>query len=193
MKNVGLYFGTFNPIHNGHIALGNFFIKNTDIDEVRFIVSPQNPFKENLRLLAEHHRLKMVQQALKKFPNLTSSDVEFTLSKPSYTVDTLEYLVNNETNVSFVLMMGEDNLVKFDKWKEYKSILKLVDLYVYPRIHRNEIPESLLKHPKINLVSAPQLDYVAQDLRKIIQNGGSIKSSVPESTFKYLKKNNFYK
>ena len=193
MKKVGLYFGTFNPIHNGHLALGNYFIKNTDIDEVRFIVSPQNPFKENLRLLSERHRLKMVQQALKNFPNLTSSEVEFTLSKPSYTIDTLEYLINNETDVSFVLIMGEDNLVNFDKWKEYKSILKLVDLYVYPRIHRNEISESLLKHPKINLVPAPQLDYVAQDLRKIIQNGGSIKSSVPESTLKYLKKNNFYK
>jgi len=193
VKKIGLYFGTFDPIHNGHLALGNYFIENTDLDEVRFIVSPLNPFKIELNLLAENHRLEMVRQALEDFPNFTCSDVEFTLSKPSYTINTLEYLIKNESEISFILLMGEDNLVYFDKWKKYKSILKLVNIYVYPRDHENKISKSLLSHPKINLVPATQLNFASQDIRRILQKGGSIKSYVPRSTLEYLKKNNFYK
>ena len=118
MKKIGLYFGSFNPIHNGHIAIGNYFIENTDLYEIMFIVSPQNPFKENDELLGQQHRLNMVQQALIAFPKLICSDIEFTLPKPNYTIETINHLINSQSKVSFSLIIGEDNLVNFNKWKE---------------------------------------------------------------------------
>lgn len=193
MKKVGLYFGTFNPIHNGHLALGNYFIEHTDLDEVRFIVSPQNPFKSDHELLKENYRLEMVRKALENIPNLTCSNIEFDLPKPNYTIETIHYLIKKESHISFTLLMGEDNLVYFDQWKEYKTILTLVDLYVYPRKHENKIPERLLMLPNISLVTAPELDFAAKNIRKIIQDGGSIQSSVHPSTLMYLEENSFYK
>lgn len=192
MKKVGLYFGTFNPIHNGHIALGNYFIKYTDLDEIQFVVSPQNPFKKDQEILAEQHRLEMVRLALEKIPHFNYSDVEFSLPKPSYTIDTLKQLKKKGPEVSFVVLMGEDNLAYFDQWKEYKSILELVDLYVYPREHQNTIPKSLLNHPKIQLVPAPKLDFASQNIRKILHEGGAIKSMIPASIVDYLEENKFY-
>jgi nicotinate-nucleotide adenylyltransferase len=192
VKKVGLYFGTFNPIHNGHIALGNYFIEYTDLDEVWFIVSPQNPFKLDQELLAENHRLEMVRLALENHPNLSYSDIEFDLPKPSYTIKTLRFLIKKEAAITFALLMGEDNLVYFDQWKEFESILKLVDLYVYPRKHQNEIPESLLKHPKIELVPAPKLDFASRDIRKILSRGGEAKSLIPAQIVTYLEENKFY-
>ena len=193
MKKIGLYFGSFNPIHNGHIAFGNFFIETTDLNEVMFIVSPLNPFKTNEELLGQQHRLNMVQKALLKFPKLICSDIEFTLPKPNYTIETLNHLICCHANVSFSLLIGEDNLVNFNKWKEYKNILKLVDLYVYPRKHRNKIPKHLLKHSKINLLDAPKLDFASSHIRKKLKKGEVIKSSIPTSTMAYLEKNNIYK
>jgi nicotinate-nucleotide adenylyltransferase len=193
VKKIGLYFGSFNPIHNGHIAFGNFFVENTDLHEVMFIVCPLNPFKTKEELLGQKHRLNMVQQALLKFPKLICSNVEFTLPKPNYTIETLKHLISCQSNVSFSLLIGEDNLVNFNKWKEYKNILKLVDLYVYPRKHRNKIPKHLLKHSKINLLDAPKLDFASSDIRKKLKKGEVIKSSIPTSTMAYLEKNNIYK
>lgn len=193
MKKIGLYFGSFNPIHNGHIALGNYFIENTDLHEVMFVVSPQNPFKENDELLGQQHRLNMVQQALITFPKLICSDIEFTLPKPNYTIETLNHFINSQSKVSFSLIIGEDNLVNFNKWKEYKNILKLVDLYVYPRKHINKVPKHLLRHPKISLLDAPKLDFVSSDIRIKLKKGEVLKSSIPASTIEYLKKNKIYK
>ncbi len=193
MKKIGLYFGSFNPIHNGHIALGKFFIENTDLHEVMFIVCPQNPFKSKNELLGQQHRLNMVQQALLKFPKLICSDIEFTLPKPNYTIETLNHLISCQSKVNFSLLIGEDNLVNLNKWKEYKNILKLVNLYVYPRKHRNKIPKYLLKHPKINLLDAPKLDFSSSDIRIKLIKGEVIKSSIPTSTMAYLEQNDIYK
>tara|TARA_B100000989_G_C19493198_1_gene450784 strand:- start:809 stop:1390 length:582 start_codon:yes stop_codon:yes gene_type:complete len=193
VKKIGLYFGSFNPIHNGHIALGKFFIENTDLHEVMFIVCPQNPFKSKNELLGQQHRLNMVQQALLKFPKLICSDIEFTLPKPNYTIETLNHLISCQSKVNFSLLIGEDNLVNLNKWKEYKNILKLVNLYVYPRKHRNKIPKYLLKHPKINLLDAPKLDFSSSDIRIKLIKGEVIKSSIPTSTMAYLEQNDIYK
>ena len=193
MKKIGLYFGSFNPIHNGHIAIGNYFIENTDLYEIMFIVSPQNPFKENDELLGQQHRLNMVQQALIAFPKLICSDIEFTLPKPNYTIETINHLISSQSKVSFSLIIGEDNLVNFNKWKEYKNILKLVDLYVYPRKQRSKVPKYLLRHPKISLLCAPKLDFASSNIRIKLKKGEVIKSSIPTSTMAYLEKNNIYK
>jgi nicotinate-nucleotide adenylyltransferase len=192
VKKVGLYFGTFNPVHNGHLELGNYFLKHTDLDQVRFIVSPQNPFKKDQELLADHHRLEMVRLALEGIPDLLCSDIEFSLPKPSFTINTLKYLKKNEPNVEFVLLMGEDNLVTFNQWNAYQTILSLVDLYVYPRNHKGEIPQALASLTNIHLVPAPKLDFASQDIRRILRKGGSVKSSVPGPSLVYLKNNRFY-
>ena len=192
MKKVGLYFGTFNPVHNGHVALGNYFLQHTGLDEVRFIVSPQNPFKKELELEAAPHRLEMVRLALHEFPNLTLSEVEFSFPQPSYTITTLAYLCEKEPEVRFVLLMGADNLAFFDRWIEHQKILSLVDLYVYPREHKNEIPRPYLDHPKIHFVNAPKLDYTATSIRKILRQGKDVKSLLPLSIVDYIENNTLY-
>ena len=136
MKKVGLYFGSFNPIHNGHLALGNYFARHTDLNEVWFVVSPQNPFKVGDVILEDHHRLEMVRLALEDQTNLFISDIEFSLSKPSYTINTIEHLVKINPKKQFVLLMGEDNLIHFQEWKKNQQILALVQAYVYPRNYK---------------------------------------------------------
>lgn len=192
MKKVGLYFGTFNPVHNGHLALGNYFLQHSSLDEVRFIVSPQNPFKKDLELEAAHHRLEMVRLAITEFSNLTLSDVEFSFPQPSYTITTLEYLCEKEPEVRFVLLMGADNLAFFDRWKEHQKIVSLVDLYVYPREHKNEIPAQYLDHLNIHFVDAPKLDYTATSIRKILRQGKDVKSLLPMTILNYIQRNALY-
>ncbi len=192
MKKVGLYFGTFNPIHKGHLALGNYFLKHTDLEEIRFIVSPQNPFKTDQELLAEHHRLEMVRLAIEKLPQLNCSDVEFSLPKPSYTTDTLKHLIEKEPGVSFVLLMGEDNMVHFEQWKDYQTLLMLVELYVYPRKHGNNISEVFLNHPKIQWTAAPHIPISATEIREGIKRGKNMSDWVPQACWNYLTTKKLY-
>ena len=193
MKKIGLYFGTFNPIHKGHLTLGNYFSNNTDLDEVWFVVTPQNPFKANDTLLKDSHRLEMVRLAVEDQINLKVSDIEFSLPKPSYTIDTLEYLVNLHPTLQFSLLMGEDNLIHFDKWKRHQDILNLVQLCVYPRKHKVVIPEIILKHEKIQVVNAPKLGFASENIIKILSEGKSVKSLMPIASWTYLNSKNFYK
>jgi len=193
MKKIGLYFGSFNPIHKGHLSLGNYFSQQTGLNEVWFVVSPQNPFKVNQVMLEGQHRLEMVRLAVENQSRLKVIDVEFLLPTPNYTIDTLEYLNENHPNDQFVLLMGEDNLIHFDQWKEYRRILDLVQIYVYPRTHEIGFPESLLHHEKIQLVNAPKLDFASKNIRKILQEGKSVESLMPHASWVYLKKNSFYK
>ncbi|MEK9740433.1 MAG: nicotinate (nicotinamide) nucleotide adenylyltransferase [Flavobacteriaceae bacterium] len=192
MKKIGLYFGTFNPIHNGHLALGEYFSTQTDIDAVWFVVSPQNPFKVNDSLLEDHHRLAMVQLAVKAIPFLEVCEVEFTLPKPNYTIDTLMQLKKSYPDIEFVLLMGFDNLVTFHYWKEYEKILNQVELYVYPRKHSQTLPDLFLDHHKIKIIQAPMLDYASETIRKLILQKKPIRHLMPSLSFQYLEEHQLY-
>lgn len=132
-KKIGLYFGSFNPIHLGHLILANYFIQNTNLSKIWFVVSPQNPLKGRLSLLDDDIRFRLVQLAIKDNLSFVASNVEFGLSLPSYTINTLEYLSTRNADKEFSIIMGEDNLNNFDKWKDYQKIIENYQIYVYPR------------------------------------------------------------
>ena len=138
MKKVGLFFGSFNPIHIGHLILANYILENSDMEELWFVVSPQNPFKDKKSLLKDHNRLDMVQLAVKNYPKMRASNVEFSLPKPSYTIDTLTYLHEKYPDNSFALIMGEDNLDGLAKWKNSETLIKNHQIIVYPRVFEGE-------------------------------------------------------
>jgi nicotinate-nucleotide adenylyltransferase len=187
---VGLFFGSFNPIHIGHLILANFMAENTDLDEVWLIVSPQNPFKKNKQLLHEFDRYEMVRLALDDNLKLKVSDVEFQLPRPSYTVDTLTFLAEKYPSHQFVLIIGEDNLPSFPKWKNYEKILEYFDLYVYPR--QGTEKSTLAQHPKITFVDAPLLDISATFIRKQVKEGKSLRYLLPEIVEQYIVRKEFY-
>ncbi len=187
---VGLLFGSFNPIHTGHLILANYMANNTDLSAVWLVVSPQNPFKTSASLLHEFDRLHMVNLAIDNNTRLGVSDIEFKMPKPSYTIDSLTYLQDKYPSYEFVLIMGEDNLPSFPKWKNYEQILNFFQIYVYPR---SGTPLSALKdHSKVKLVPAPMLDISATFIRDCVHQGKSITYMVPEGVENYIKLKKFW-
>ncbi|MTI22002.1 nicotinate-nucleotide adenylyltransferase [Fulvivirga sp. RKSG066] len=176
---VGLFFGSFNPIHMGHMIIANVMATTTDLDEVWFVVSPQNPFKKRESLLHEFDRIDMVNAAIHDNYHLRATDVEFNMPKPSYTIDTLTYLSEKHPQHTFKLIIGEDNLKSFPKWKNSDLILDLYGLYVYPRPHAK--PSDLKNHANVKLVEAPMIDISATFIRKCIKDNRSIKYLVPDA------------
>jgi nicotinate-nucleotide adenylyltransferase len=187
---IGLFFGSFNPIHIGHLIIANTMAENTDLQEVWLVVSPQNPFKKNASLLHEFDRYEMVSLAINDNNKLKVSDVEFHLARPSYTIDTLTYLSEKHPQHQFVLIIGEDNLKAFPNWKNYDKILDYYELYVYPRpsIEKSE----LANHPKVKFVPAPLLDISATYIRNTIKEGKSIRYLVTEQVEHFIDKKQFY-
>jgi nicotinate-nucleotide adenylyltransferase len=169
MKKIGLYLGTFNPIHNGHIALANYFINNTDLDEVWVVLTPQNPFKKNHNLIQDNHRLEMANNTFNHLKNIKVSDIEFQLDKPNYTIDTINRLSKDFPSQQFTLLIGEDNLVNFHHWKDYSKILDLVEVYVYPRTTDINIDQELITNNKINILDAPKIETSSDQIRKRIK------------------------
>lgn len=200
-KKVGLFFGSFNPIHIGHLILANHFANHTDMDEVWFVVSPHNPHKEKASLLDENHRYAMVQEAVYNNLKLKASKIEFDLPKPSYTIDTLAYLKENHPTYQFALIMGEDNLRSFHKWKNYEVILEKYPIFIYPRVYtvqelkkeRTEFENSLESHPNIQKVDAPLMKISSSYIRKTIKAKKDFRYLVSEPVYKYLDEMNFYK
>lgn len=188
---TGLYFGSFNPIHIGHLALANYITAYTDVDEVWFVVSPQNPFKQRDQLLDDQQRLHLVNLALRDFAKFRSSNIEFSMPKPSYTIDTLAYLREKYPSRNFTLIMGEDNLVNFHKWKNADLILKDYSLTVYPR--PNCPKTEMHNHPKVRLVDAPQIEISSSFIRQSIAEGRDVQFFVPDAVWKYIDEMNFYK
>lgn len=188
---VGLFFGSFNPIHVGHLILANAMVENAELDQVWFVVSPQNPFKRKNNLLHEFDRFSMVRQAIADNPKFNASDIEFQMPKPSYTSDTLAWLTDKYPQHQFVLIIGEDNLKNFHKWKNHKNILEHYGLLVYPR--PNALKVDLLNHPNVRLIDAPQVEISATFIRNAIKKDKSIKYLVPEEVEAFIKLKKFYK
>ncbi len=193
MKKVGLYFGTFNPIHIGHLAIANHLVEYTDIDEVWMVVTPHNPFKKKSSLLNNHHRLDMVYKAVEDYENIVPSDIEFRLPQPNYTINTLIHLEEKYPTKSFNLIMGEDNLKTFHKWKNYEMILENYQLYVYPRVSGGTIPDQFLNHPKIHKIDAPIMEISSSFIRNAIKLEKNCKPLLHPSVLTYIERMNFYK
>lgn len=192
-KKIGLYFGTFNPIHSGHLIIANYMVEFSELNEVWLVVTPHNPFKKKSSLLDNHHRLEMVYKACEDYPNLNPSDIEFKLPQPNYTVKTLVQLEEKYPDKEFALIMGEDNLKSFHKWKNYEVILERYSIYVYPRISEGLVENQFLSHAKIHRVTAPIIELSSTFIRKAIKEGKNIRPMLPENVWDYLDKMNFYK
>ncbi|WP_190810603.1 nicotinate (nicotinamide) nucleotide adenylyltransferase [Flagellimonas sp. S3867] len=194
MKQVGLYFGTFNPIHIGHLAIANHVVEYSDLDEVWFVITPQSPFKTKQSLLDDHHRYQMVFEALQDYPKLRPSKIEFNLPQPNYTINTLAHLDEEYgSEYQFALIMGEDNLKSFHKWKNYETILENYAIYVYPRISDGKIEHRFQDHPKINNVDAPIMEISSTFIRNKHKEGKNVRPLLPESVWKYMDEMNFYR
>jgi len=190
---VGLFFGSFNPIHIGHLVIGNHIAEFSDLDQVWFVVTPHNPFKKKSSLLDNFQRLEMVYQATKDFTKLKPSDIEFNLPQPNYTINTLAYLQEKYPDHEFALIMGEDNLKSFHKWKNYELILEAHDIYVYPRISEKTIETQFHNHARIHFINAPIMQLSSTFIRKSIQEGKNVQPMLPHHTWQYLDEMNFYK
>lgn len=188
---IGLFFGSFNPIHIGHLIIANTMVENTDLQEVWLIVSPQNPFKKSKDLLHEFDRYDMVNQAIADNPNLKVSDIEFNMPKPSYTIDTLVRLSEKYPERQFTLIMGGDNLKHLPKWKNYEQILANHEVYVYPRPNQTS-DETLQNHPKVQQVDAPLLDISATFIRRLVHQNKSIRYLVPDTVADHIRIKKFY-
>ncbi len=192
-KKIGLYFGTFNPIHIGHLIIANHMVEFSDLDEVWFVVTPHNPHKKKKTLLEDHHRLAMVRIAVDEYPKLQASNVEFNLPQPNYTVNTLAYLEEKYPKNNFCLIMGEDNLKSLHKWKNYEVILERYSIYVYPRISEGKVETQFENHEKIKKVAAPIIELSSTFIRQGIKDGKNIRPMLSAEVWKYLDEMNFYK
>lgn len=188
---IGLYFGSFNPIHIGHLAIANYMLEYSDLDEIWLVVSPQNPLKKKKSLLNEFDRFDMVELALKDDLRIKPTDIEFNLPKPSYTIDTLAYLTEKNPNKDFSLIVGADSLQTFHKWKNYEEILKHYNIYVYPRPNSNI--DELKGHKSVNIINAPLMEISSSFIRKAIKENKDIRYFLPNEVYKYIKKMNFYR
>ncbi len=189
---IGLFFGSFNPIHVGHLIIANHIAEHTELDEVWLVVTPHNPLKEKSTLLSDYHRFEMVYQATQDYPKLKPSDIEFKLKQPNYTVVTLAHLQEKYPNHQFSLIMGADNLQSLHKWKNYEMLLANYPIYVYPRICERhtktfDVPSN------IQMIEAPIVEISSTFIRNEIKNLKNIKPLLPEAVWKYIDHNNFYK
>lgn len=188
---VGLFFGSYNPIHIGHLIIANYMATHTDLDQVWLVVSPQNPLKLKKTLARDYDRLHMVRLAIDDNPLLRASNIEFNLPKPSYTIDTLVYLKEKHPQHEFVLIMGGDNLASLHKWKNYEILLRDYQIYVYQR-PKHEISD-LENHPNVQTFDAPMMNISASYIRKSIREGYSVQYLVPQPVFEFLSSGSLYR
>lgn len=204
---IGLYFGTFNPIHVGHLIIANHMAEHSDLDQIWMVVTPHNPLKKKNTLLDDYHRLQMVHLAAEDFPKIKPSDIEFKLSQPNYTVNTLVHLEEKYPNYEFSLIMGEDNLRSLHKWKNYEVILDNHDIYVYPRLEAVGSAEEVIASDsgnldlkilqkfgkKIHLIDAPVVEISSTFIRDNIKKEKNVQPLLPAKVWQYIDHNNFYK
>jgi nicotinate-nucleotide adenylyltransferase len=190
MKKTGLFFGSFNPVHIGHTAIANYVVEFTDLDQLWFVVSPQNPFKQKNQLLAEYHRLELVNLAIGDSPLFKATNVEFKLPQPSYTIDTLAYLQEKYPDHEFVVIIGSDNLPHLHKWKNYQELLNNYELYVYPRpeVDANDF----INLGRLKIVDAPLIEISSSFIRNAIRNKKDVSFFLPCKVAVYIKEMHFY-
>jgi nicotinate-nucleotide adenylyltransferase len=193
MRKVGLYFGTFNPIHIGHLIIANYMVENSNLDEIWMVVTPHNPFKRKSSLLDNHHRFELVYKATENYPKIKPSDIEFKLPQPNYTTNTLAHISETYLDKEFCLIMGEDNLKSFHKWKNFETILERHHIYVYPRISDGTVATQFDTHPKIHKVDAPIVQISSTQVRNGIKEGKNIQPMLPKEVWSYIDEMNFYK
>ena len=200
---IGLYFGTFNPIHIGHLIIANHFAEYSGLDQIWMVVTPHNPLKNKQTLLDDYQRLQLVFLATEDYPKIKPSDIEFKLSQPNYTVNTLAHLQEKFPKHEFSLIMGEDNLKSLHKWKNYQMILQNHEIYVYPRLEvksrtsdeiSSELEYSTYKNnPKIHFIDAPIVEISSTFIRENIKNKKNVRPLLPEKVWEYIDHNNIYK
>ena len=190
---IGLFFGSFNPIHIGHLIIANHFAEYSDLDEVWLVVTPHNPFKKKKSLLDDHHRFQLVLRATEDYPKLKPSNIEFGLEQPNYTINTLVHLAEKYPEHEFNLIMGLDNLISFKKWKNYETILEHHDLYVYPRVSQVSDGPELSNHKKVHFIEAPIVEISSTFIRNAIKERKEVQPLIPHKAWTYLDEMNFYK
>lgn len=190
MQKIGLFFGSFNPVHTGHLVIAQTMVGHTELDKVWFVVSPQNPFKPAKSLLHEFDRFDMVSAAIAENPKLGVTDAEFHLPRPSYTIDTLHHLRSKHPDKEFSLILGEDNLEGFPRWKESDRILTNHRLFVYPRPNAADSP--LRHHDHVVMVPAPMMDISATWIRQAVRDRKSIRYLVPDAVAEIIDRKGFY-
>ena len=190
---IGLYFGTFNPIHVGHLIIANHMAENSDLEQIWLVVTPHNPHKQKSTLLDDYQRLHLVHLATEDYPKIKPSDIEFKLAQPNYTVHTLAHLKDHFPQHDFSLIMGEDNLNSLHKWKNFEYILENHNLYVYPRVSVNDENNDLLNHARVHKVAAPIVEISSTFIRENIKSKKNFRPLLPEKVWEYIDHNNLYK
>lgn len=190
--NIGIFSGSFNPIHIGHLILANYIVEFTEIDEIWFVVSPQNPLKKSQDLLEENVRFHMAQLALEGYPKMKASDFEFSLPRPSYTINTLDEFQKSYPQNHFYLIIGADNWEDFTKWKDHEKITDSFKIKIYPRSGYRLVIPSKLKY-KVEALDSPIIDISSTFIREGLSESKSMKAFLPESVYEYIEKNNLYK
>jgi len=189
-KKTGLYFGSFNPIHIGHLIIANQMLANSDLDEIWFVISPQNPLKEKASLLEDHHRLALVKIAIDDNPLFKACDIEFKLPQPSFTIHTLVNLEEIYPQRQFCLIIGSDNLSSFHKWFNYEEILNRYQLLVYPRPGFDG--GAFANYPSVKWVASPLMEISSSYIRNAIKHDKSMKYLLPEKVLTYITEMHFY-
>ena len=190
MKKVGIYSGSFNPIHHGHVMLANYLVEFSDLDELWFVVTPQNPLKKKEDLLDDDERLKMVQLAIGDDPRIHVSDIEMHLSTPSYTINTLTALSEQYPDSEFVFICGMDSLQNLKNWREYQKILDNYELLVFPR--EGYDGGELINYPSVTVLKTPIIEISSTFIRQCIKEGRDVRHFMPEKAFEYMKEHRLY-
>ena len=188
---IGLFFGSFNPVHHGHLIICNFVRQNTELQQVWVVVSPHNPLKETSALLNDYHRLALVQLAVQNEPNLRAVDIEFHLPRPSYTINTLTYLREKYPEAEFSLIMGSDSYSNLPKWKNFEALIANWEIYVYLR--PGTLQQKVYPNSKTRFLNAPLLELSATHIRGMIKEGKSIRYLVPENVKEEIERNGYYR
>ena len=190
MKKIGIYSGSFNPIHHGHVMLANYLVEFSDLDELWFVVTPQNPLKKKEDLLDDDERLNMVQLAIGDDPRFRVSDIELHLPTPSYTINTLTTLSKQHTDCEFVFICGMDSLQNLKQWREYQRILDNYKLLVFPR--EGYDGGDLINYPSVSVLKTPILEISSTFIRQCVKEGRDVRHFMPEAAFLYMKQHRFY-
>jgi nicotinate-nucleotide adenylyltransferase len=189
---IGLFFGTYNPIHIGHLIIANHLVEFSNLDQVWLVVTPHSPFKKKQSLLDDYQRLELVHLATKDYDHLRPSDIEFKLPQPNYTVNTLVHLQEKFPEHQFALIMGEDNLKSLHKWKNYEVILEDYEVFVYPRLSSGGLPEQFKNHKNIHRVEAPIIELSATFIRNAIKDKKNVRPMLPEAVWAYVDRMGLY-